>query len=166
MTTQNLTWQHCTDGHHPAARQYLEAGLAVDAADDLDDEVLEFGLVHEFGPVIGAVSEEMLDPGPAAADRMQDELGAGAVGDVGRGQVDHEQTPVGIDGDVPFAPDHLLSRVIAAFLGSWRLHRLAVDYARRRLPRSPRALAVDHQRHVMDGAEQQQPHEAAGPPKK
>lgn len=35
----------------PAPRQHLEAGLGVDAADNLDDEVEERGLVHELGPV-------------------------------------------------------------------------------------------------------------------
>ena len=58
-----------------------------------------FGLVHELGPVIGAIGKEVLDEGPALADRMQDELGPCTVGDVGRRQIDHEQAPVGIDGD-------------------------------------------------------------------
>ena len=96
----------------PTARQHLEARLAVDAADDLDDEVLEFSLVHELGAIIGAIGEEVLDPGPAAADRMQDELGARTVGDVRRRQVDHEETPVGVDCDVALAPGDLLARVI------------------------------------------------------
>src|SRR4051812_12916515 len=80
----------------------------------------------------------MFDPGPALADRMQDELGARAVGDVSRRQVDHEQAPVGIDGDVALAPDDLLSRVIAAPFGPWRLYRLAVDHTRGRLRGTPR----------------------------
>src|SRR5215216_5870727 len=44
---------------HPTARQHLEAGLLIDAAHDLDDEIEEGGLVHELAAVIGAVCEEM-----------------------------------------------------------------------------------------------------------
>ena len=89
----------------------------VDAADDLDDEVFELGLIHELGAVIGAVGKEMLDPGPALADCMQDELGAGTVSDVRRRRIDHEQASIGIRRDVSLASDDLLSRVIAALFG-------------------------------------------------
>ena len=53
---------------HPSARQNLEALLVVGPADDLDDEVEIGGLVHEFQPVVGAVGEQVLHPGPALAD--------------------------------------------------------------------------------------------------
>src|SRR3546814_2098935 len=57
---------------HPPPRQHLEAWLLVDAPDDLDDEVAEGGLVHELGPVVGAIGEQVLDPGPALADRSEE----------------------------------------------------------------------------------------------
>jgi len=62
----------------PPARQHPEARFAIEAAHDLDDEVEECGFVEQFGAVIGAVGEQMLDPRPAFADRVQDRLGAGA----------------------------------------------------------------------------------------
>jgi hypothetical protein len=37
----------------PSARQRLESGLAVDAADDLDHEVEERRLVEQLGTVVG-----------------------------------------------------------------------------------------------------------------
>jgi hypothetical protein len=49
---------------------------------DLDDEVFEFCFVHKLGRVIGAIGKQMLDPGPATADGVQDELGASTVSDV------------------------------------------------------------------------------------
>lgn len=53
----------------PTAGQNVEALLAFDAAHDFDDEVQEGGFVHELGPVVGAIGEEMLDPRPAFADQ-------------------------------------------------------------------------------------------------
>jgi len=59
---------------HPAARDDLEAELAVGPPDDLDDEVEEGSLVEQVAAVIGAVGEEVLDLRPALADRRQDRL--------------------------------------------------------------------------------------------
>src|SRR6476619_6215603 len=73
----------------PAAWQDLESLLVVGSTNDLDDEVKVGGLVHELQPVIGAVREQVLDPGPAFANAVQDRQGAGTVGDVGGGEVDH-----------------------------------------------------------------------------
>ena len=53
-------------------------------SDNLDDEAEEGGLVHELGPVVGTVGEQMLDPWPALADGIEDHLGASAVGEIGR----------------------------------------------------------------------------------
>ena len=55
----------------PAARQNLETLLIIRPADDLDDEVEIGGFVHEFEPVICAVSEQMLDPRPTLAHTIQ-----------------------------------------------------------------------------------------------
>jgi hypothetical protein len=60
----------------PAAWQDLEAVLAVGSADDLDDELEVGGLVHKFEPVVGAVGEQVLHPGPPLANVVQDRLGA------------------------------------------------------------------------------------------
>ena len=54
----------------PAARgKTLKPPLVVGSSDDLDDEVEVGGLVHELQPVIGAVGEQMLHPGPIAERR-------------------------------------------------------------------------------------------------
>jgi len=130
---------HCfgyVDASLVASRQYIESWLAVDAPDDLDDEALECRLVHQLAPIVGAIGEEVLDPGPALADRMQDDLRAGAIGDVRRRQVDHQKPPVSVDRDVALAADDLFGRVVAPLLGGRRLHRLAVDHARRRASHS------------------------------
>src|SRR6266481_5240218 len=157
---------HPTKGalDHPAPWQHLEAWFGVDAADDLYDEVEEGGLVHECCPVIGAIGEQMLDPWPALADCREDRLGASAVGDIGGGEVDHQEAAVGIDDDMPLAADDLLTGVVAARFSRRRLHRLAVGDAGGRAGLAAGALAVHHQRDVMDGAEQQQPDEAPEPP--
>lgn len=81
--------------HDPAARDDLEAGFLVGAADDLDDEVKECGFVHEPAPVISAVGEEVLEPRPALADGIDDGLRSGAVRHIGRCKVDHQPPPVG-----------------------------------------------------------------------
>ena len=54
----------------------------------------------------------MLDPRPAFADRIEDLSRAGAVGDIRRREVHHEQAAVGIDGDVALATDELLGAVV------------------------------------------------------
>ena len=111
---------------HPASRQYLEALFGLDPLDDFDDELHESGLVHKLGAIVGLISEEMLEPCPALADGIEDRLGPGAVGDVGRGQVDHQQAPVRVHRHVSLAPCGPLAAVKAA-LGSVRggLHCLA-----------------------------------------
>src|ERR1700726_2814474 len=64
---------------HPAARHNFEAGLGVEAANNLDDEVEIGRLVEELASVIGPICEQVFDPGPALADRIEDRLCTGAV---------------------------------------------------------------------------------------
>lgn len=99
---------------HPSERA-LEASLIIGPGNDLDDEVEVSGLVHQFRPVIGAVGEEMLHPRPSLADGVQDRLGAGAVGDIGGGEVDPSKTArpyrrrCGACAPRSFYPRHILS---------------------------------------------------------
>ena len=144
----------------PAAGQDGEAGLAGEATDDLDDEAEEGCLVHELAAIVGAIGEEVLQPWPALADRIEDHLSARAVGNIGGGQVDHQQPAIGIDGDMALAADNLLAGVIAALAGRRGLHRLTIQDAGRRARLPPRALAVEHQRHIVDRPEQELPHSA------
>ena len=65
MTTQSPIWQHCTNGHDPAAWKDFEALRGIGPFDDFDGEVEEGGLVHELGAVVGAIGEQVLEPGPA-----------------------------------------------------------------------------------------------------
>ena len=87
----------------------LKPGSLFDPPDDLDDEALERGLVHEFASIIGAVGEQVFDPRPALADRVEDDLRASAISNIRCRQVDHEQPPVGVDRDMALAADNLLA---------------------------------------------------------
>ena len=107
--------------NHPPARKHFEAGLAVDATHDLDDEVEERRLVEQLRPVVGAIGEQMLDPRPTFADRVQYRLRAGAVSNIGRRQVHHQKAAIGIDCDVALATDDLLVGIVAASGCSRRL---------------------------------------------
>jgi len=141
------------------------AGFAIDAVDDLDDEVEEGRLVHELGPVISAIGKQMLDPWPALANGVEDHLSAGAVGEIGRGEIDHQQSSVGIDDDVALSSDQLLGGVVAALSPRCRgFHCLAVDHPGARAGFAARSFPVHHHGDVVDGAEQHQSHETAEPP--
>src|ERR1700738_1142566 len=149
---------------HPAAGNDLEPWISVGSAYDLDHEIEESRLVEESATIVGAIGEEVLHPRPALADRIEDRLRSGAVGNVRRRQVHGEQTPIRVHGDMAFAADDLLSRVITALFRHRRLDGLAVDDARRRTYFPPHPLAIDHQDNVVDGSEQEQTDKAAKPP--
>ena len=63
-------------------------------ADASDEEASHGDEDHGLGDVeaavVCAIGEEMLDPRPALADGIEDRLRAGAVGDVGGRQIDHQ----------------------------------------------------------------------------
>src|SRR5580700_6340876 len=48
----------------PAAWKDFEALRGIGPFDDFDGEVEEGGLVHELGAVVGAIGEQVLEPGP------------------------------------------------------------------------------------------------------
>jgi hypothetical protein len=143
-----------TSLHNPSARQNCETDLFVGAANDLDGEGQVGRLVHELKSVIGAVCEQMLHPRPALANAIEYGLGAGAVGNVGGRNVDHQQGAIGIHGDMALAADDLLAAVKGSDRAGRRgLHRLAIDYARRRAGLATRRLAVEHQFEIVDRLE-------------
>src|ERR1700730_9334564 len=86
-------------------------------------------LIHELGALVGAIGEQVLEPGPALAHAVEDHLRAGAVRDVGGGEVDHQQTTVSVDGDMSLGSDDLLASVITSCFRLRSLDRLAVDDA-------------------------------------
>lgn len=114
-----------------------------------------------YGVVAGAIGEQVLDPRPALADGVDDGLCPGIVRGVPCGQIDHQQPPVGISGDVALATADLLIGVIALHLRVGRFHRLAIEHATRWAGFTPDKLAVEHDRHVVNGLEQ---HAAYEPP--
>ena len=54
----------------------------------------ESRLVHQLASVVGTVGEELVDPGPFAAESIENGLGSGTVEDVGRREMDEQQTTV------------------------------------------------------------------------
>src|SRR5450631_785604 len=105
----------------------------------------------------------MLHPGPALAHAIQDRLSPGAVGDVGGGEIDHQEPPICIDGDVALSADNLLAGVVSPGFSLRSLDRLAVDHASGGAGLASGALAIQHQRHVVDGWEQKAPRQFAEP---
>ena len=137
----------------------------LDPADHLDGEVAQDGLVHQALAVVGAVGEQRLQPRPLGAQGAQHLAGACTVGDVGGGEVDHQEASVGIHGDVALAAHAALGAVPAALgAGGGRLHRLAVEHAGGGAVGAARALTVDHHRQIVDRRKQRQPDQAAEPP--
>ncbi len=97
----------------PPTRDRREPDLLIGSPYDLDDKIEEHCFVQKSGPVVGTIGKQVLEPGPAFAEAIQDELSTGAVRNVGCCEVHHEQSPVRIDGDVPLAANDLLAAVLA-----------------------------------------------------
>src|SRR4051794_9803456 len=94
----------------------------------------------------------MLDPWPSLADRAQDRLSAGAVGDIRCGQVHHQQPAVGVDSNVALASDVFFVASITANACRRSFDGLAVDDRSRWARLAPGPFTVRHQGDVMDSA--------------
>lgn len=82
---------------------------------------------RKVATVVGAITEQMLEPRPAFAECVQDQLSASGIRQIGRGEVDHQQSPVGAHRDVAFTSGDLLASIVAALRSLGRLHRLAIQ---------------------------------------
>lgn len=126
-----------------------------------EDEVEERRLLPQLPAIVGAVGEKMLDPWPA--DRLEDHLHSGAVGDVGRREIDNQQPPIGVDRAL--TPGHLPGRIMAS-LGVQRrcFEGLAFDNTGARAGFAPAPLAIEHPGDVADHVKQRQLYKTSGPP--
>jgi hypothetical protein len=86
MTTQSLTWQHCTNGHDPAFGYDLEADGAIGSLDDFNVKMREnfCQRVGELRSLIAAVGEQRLQKGKHPKQRRHHENAAIAILDIGR----------------------------------------------------------------------------------
>src|SRR5260370_8920345 len=94
---------------NPAPGENVEPFGSFDPAHDFDDELQAGGLVHQLCPIISAVGEEMFDPRPALADRIDDHLSAGAVGHTTVRPCEHQRPPAGVDSHMPLPAAHPLA---------------------------------------------------------
>ena len=142
----------------PSSVEHLKALCAPGAFDDLKGSLADFGeCASEFLASIGAVGEEVAQPGKAVADRRQHIGGAVAVPHIGGMDDGADQKIFGIGEDMARAPlDLLTGGKPGRTAGLRRLHTLAVDHAGggRRLPAG--LLARRHQKRVVD--RRPQPH--------
>ena len=89
-----------------AGQQDVEADLIGDILDDLDGDA---GCVLDPLGAIGAVGEGELDKGERALLCPQQR--AGAIADVGRVSLDHQDAPVGVDHGMALAALDLLAGI-------------------------------------------------------
>src|SRR3977135_4203300 len=88
MTIQTHTWQHCTNGHNPAAGEHHKSFGLIGALDDfsfeLGQEVRE--RLMEFRSLIAAVGKQLLQERihPEQSGKKQDT--AVAILDIGGGE--------------------------------------------------------------------------------
>lgn len=83
-------------------------------SDDFDGKVEEGSFVEHLSAIVCAIGEQVLDPGLAFAQCINDGLCAGAVGYVRGRDVHHQQPSTAIDRDVAIATHRRLGPVIAA----------------------------------------------------
>jgi hypothetical protein len=86
MTTQNLTWQHCTNGHDPSFGYDLEADRSVGSFDDFNIEMRRNFCQGggELRSLISAVGEELGQERECPEQGRHDENAAIAILDIGR----------------------------------------------------------------------------------
>jgi len=136
----------------PAARQHLEAFCGVGALDDLKRPGADFSEGGgELLAGIGAVGEDMVQPGKAVSDRGEYIGFAVAVLDIGGMDDGADQKAFGVGEDMALPARDLLARVKAPDSAAFRgLHRLAVDDAGAWGSLPPDLLARRHQQRVVD----------------
>lgn len=98
--------------NHPATAQHLEAFCGGRAFDDLDDDMsLLPGPLHE--PTgISSVGKGVFDERVSCAGRLEHQLGAIAILNVGRVDPDCKEAPIGVGQDMALATFNLLARVV------------------------------------------------------
>ena len=135
----------------------------VGASDNLDDEVEIGGFVHQLEPVIGSVGEQVLHQGErlrmaariAGAPALS--LMSAEVRWTSNRHARRCQPRCGVCAPRLSCRRRNLSSFHAAS------SRLTVEHRRRRARFTSRPLAVNHERHVMDGLEQEPPRQLAEP---
>lgn len=63
------------------------------APDHRHDEIEKGGLVQQSPAIIDGIAEQVLEPGPALVQGIEDQLGAGRIGKIGRGQATISRRP-------------------------------------------------------------------------
>lgn len=149
---------------HLASRIHLGAFLTRELAHDADGEVLVGRQARKLATVVGAVSEQVAQPGPAVANGLEDEFGPGRVLNVGRARFDHQQASTRIDRNVALASPGSLGRIVAATARRIRgLDRLAVQRARRGARLTAHGVEIEHESDVMHGLKRHAAHETTEP---
>ena len=115
MTTQSLTWQHCTNGHDPALGQHGKSFQLVGTPDDLGlqmgQDFCERAL--EFPTLIAGVGEQRLQEGIHSEQCRQQQDAAVAILDVGRMNDRVQQQTQRVYQNVALLALDLLARIIA-----------------------------------------------------
>ena len=103
MTTQNLTWQHCTNGHDRTLGQLHEAFCLIGSFDDFGFEARQdFGeRVAEDRPLIGAVGKQLRKEWKLTEQRCQQHDAAIAILDAGGMNDGVQQQTQRIDENMP-----------------------------------------------------------------
>jgi len=98
----------------PALGQHDKACPVVGTLDDLQDAAQEGVSPGDQTPAVGAVGPDFAEAGEVPLHPCQDELGTGAILDVGRMHHHREYQSQGVDGDVTLAPGDQLAAIEAA----------------------------------------------------
>ena len=138
--------------HHPTPGQDLEARHVVASLDDLQRPLADlFQRLAEFRSGVGAIGEDVAQPGEGPSDRGEQRRRAVAVLDMGGVNHAGDEPPAGVGEDMALAPLNQLAGVEPARAAAFRgFHRLAVDHTGGRAglsalgpPRAHEQLVVD-----------------------